>query len=228
LKTETLAAPNASRQRAHPSPPTLIVTPVGSAIIVVVPTAACLVRRHGLARSPSLELKWRRPRARKYGLFPRRFGPTRTALSAHGVVARRLAAEHNGCTWMQSMVRCATFGLVLMVVLAGCASQSASALRSARRTQAFSEEQKLLACLDLRDHIVELYANDYVSREGLSLSRQERSAFRDGWAEELAKRGTFDRFEQSCSYSLTPSKYRCGMASQTTDGLVACMKLGSG
>jgi hypothetical protein len=127
------------------------------------------------------------------------------------------------------MVRCAAFGLFLMVALTGCASQSASPARSFHRTQVFgSEEQKLLACLDLRDHIVELYANDYVSREGLSLSRQERSAFRDGWAEELAKRGTFDRFEQSCSYSLTPSKYRCGMASQTTDGLVACMKLGSG
>lgn len=85
-----------------------------------------------------------------------------------------------------------------------------------------------MACLDLRDHIVDLYADEYVSREGLSMSQQERSAFRDGWAEELAKRGTFDRFEQSCFLSLTPSKYRCGMASQTTDGLVACMKLSSG
>jgi hypothetical protein len=57
------------------------------------------------------------------------------------------------------------------------------------------------------------------------MSPRERTAFRDGWAEELAKRGTFERFEQSCFYSLTPKKYECGMASQTTDGLVACMKL---
>jgi hypothetical protein len=87
-----------------------------------------------------------------------------------------------------------------------------------------TEEQKLLACLDLRDHIVELYTNEYVSHEGLAMSRQERTAFQDGWAEELAKRGTFDRFEQSCSYSVTPGKYRCGMASRSTDGLVECMK----
>jgi hypothetical protein len=126
------------------------------------------------------------------------------------------------------MVRHAAFGFVLVVALAGCASPRAGHASAPHRTQVFvSEEQKILACLDLRDHIVELYANEYVSREGLSMSREERSAFRDGWAEELAKRGTFDRFEQSCSYSLTPNKYHCGMASQSTDGLVACMKLSS-
>lgn len=88
-----------------------------------------------------------------------------------------------------------------------------------------TEEQKLLACLDLRDHIVEIYANEYVSREGLEMSPAEQNAFRAGWAEELAKKGTFERFEQSCSYSLTPPKYRCGMASQSTDGVVACMRV---
>lgn len=83
----------------------------------------------------------------------------------------------------------------------------------------------MLACLDLRDHIVDLYATEYVEHEGLSMSAAERSAFRDGWAEELARRGTFDRFQSSCHYGVTPSKYQCGMASQTTNGLVACMKL---
>jgi hypothetical protein len=116
-----------------------------------------------------------------------------------------------------------------MVALAGCGSQAVPPVSTPHHAQAFgTEEQRLLACLDLRDHIVDLYASEYVSREGLAMSLEERSAFRDGWAEELAKRGTFDRFEQSCLFSLTPSKYRCGMASQTTDGLVACMKLSSG
>ena len=126
------------------------------------------------------------------------------------------------------MVRHATLGLVLVGALAGCAASNARQASAPQRTQSFvTEEQKLLACLDLRDHIVELYANEYVSREGIAMSRQERVAFRDGWAEELAKRGTFDRFEQSCFYSLTPSRYHCGMASHSTDGLVACMKLSS-
>jgi hypothetical protein len=110
--------------------------------------------------------------------------------------------------------------------LAGCASrEEAKAPRAAASRQFANEEQKILACLDLRDHIVDLYANEYVLREGLDMSREQRSAFRDGWAEELAKRGTFDRFEQSCFFSLTPHKYECGMASKSTDGLVACMKL---
>jgi hypothetical protein len=129
------------------------------------------------------------------------------------------------------MVRHEALVLVFIVALAlpGCAPQSTPPVNAPHRAQAFgTEEQRLLACLDLRDHIVDLYASEYVSREGLELSREERSAFRDGWAEELAKRGTFDRFEQSCLLSLTPSKYQCGMASQTTDGLVACMKLSSG
>jgi hypothetical protein len=112
--------------------------------------------------------------------------------------------------------------------LTGCASSApAKVPRSVQDPQFANEEQRLLACLDLRDHIVDLYATEYVVREGLEMSQQERTAFRDGWAEELAKRGTFDRFEQSCFFSLTPRKYECGMASQTTDGLVACMKLSS-
>jgi hypothetical protein len=124
------------------------------------------------------------------------------------------------------MLRALLSILVLALALDGCASQE----RSARSTppgdpQFTTEEQKLLACLDLQDHIVDLYAEQYVKDEGVSLSRAERTAFRDGWAEELAKRGTFERFEQSCFYGLTPRKYRCGMQSETPDGLVACMKL---
>jgi hypothetical protein len=145
------------------------------------------------------------------------------------VLADAATAEHTGCRWMRSMVRHAVLGLLSIVFVASCSSQGTAPVNTPHRGQAFgTEEQRLLACLDLRDHIVDLYASEYVSREGLSMSREERSAFRDGWAEELAKRGTFDRFEQSCFFSLTPSKYRCGMASQTTDGLVACMKLSSG
>ncbi|MDP9149489.1 MAG: hypothetical protein M3O36_06060 [Myxococcota bacterium] len=117
----------------------------------------------------------------------------------------------------------------LILALVGCAGKERHEAEWTHGSPAFAnEEQKLLACLDLRDHIVELYANEYVANEGLALTSRERVAFRDGWAEELAKRGTFERFEQSCSYSLTPNKYRCGMASHTTDGLVACMKSGSG
>jgi uroporphyrinogen-III decarboxylase len=112
--------------------------------------------------------------------------------------------------------------MALAASLAGCAARAA---HEAPAAQFPNEEQKLLACLDLQDHIVDLYAREYVEHQGIALTSTERVAFRDGWAEELAKRGTFDRFEQSCFYSLTPNKYECGMQSSTTGGLVACMKL---
>jgi len=134
------------------------------------------------------------------------------------------------------MVRLAVRGFALSVVapvlamgLVACSHPSAPA-KAARRDasrQFANEEAKILACLDLRDHIVALYADEYVHEQGLEMTQAERTAFRDGWAEELAKKGTFERFESSCFYSLTPRKYQCGMASQTTDGLVACMKLSS-
>ncbi len=111
---------------------------------------------------------------------------------------------------------------VLAPGLAGCAAQAKAGASSAEFA---TDERKLLACLDLQDHIVDLYAKEYVEHENLTMSSTERVAFRDGWAEELAKRGTFDRFEQSCFYSLTPVRYECGMQSRSTNGLVACMKL---
>ena len=120
------------------------------------------------------------------------------------------------------MFRFTLAGLFLIAPLVGCATPTVGPVRSANFT---NDEQKLLACLDLQDHIVDLYATEYVTNEGINLSSTERVAFRDGWAEELAKRGTFDRFEQSCFYSLTPNKYHCGMQSQSTGGLEACMKL---
>jgi len=111
----------------------------------------------------------------------------------------------------------------------GCAARAAPNDATARRAGVgfATDEQKLLACLDLRDHVVQLYADEYVEQQGLAMTETELAAFRDGWGQELAKRGTFSRFEQSCFMGLTPRKYHCGMASQTADGLVACMKLSS-
>jgi hypothetical protein len=122
----------------------------------------------------------------------------------------------------------ALFLTCAVLALAHCSSarpKGAAASPTPARKEFRTEEQKLTACLDLRDHIVNLYADQYVSNEGLTMSAPERAAFRDGWAEELAKGGTFERFERSCFFGVTPRKYECGMMSQTTDGLVACMKL---
>jgi hypothetical protein len=129
---------------------------------------------------------------------------------------------------MQSMVRYIVIGFACAVTLLGCAAggtKTRAAATAPKGSQFTTEEQRQMACLDLRDHIVSLYADEYVEQQGLALSRAERTAFRDGWAQELARQGTFERFEQSCFYGLTPRKYQCGMASSSPDGLAACMKL---
>ena len=117
-------------------------------------------------------------------------------------------------------------GALAVVTLLGCGSRGGADAKSAaaKGEQFASNQQKELACLDLRDHIVALYADDYAEREGITMSESERDAFHSGWAEQVAKKGSFDRFQQSCFLSLTPVRYRCGMASQSTDALVACMK----
>jgi hypothetical protein len=123
-------------------------------------------------------------------------------------------------------VRQAAKAAGFVLVLSGCSRTGPSTAKAPlQRPEFASEEQKLVACLDLRDHIVDLYAEAYVQHEGLSMSPLERTAFRNGWAEELAKRGTFERFERSCFFGVTRRKYDCGMQSQTTDGLVSCMRL---
>jgi len=120
--------------------------------------------------------------------------------------------------------------VALAVTLAGCASRSSTEAASAhppKPSELATDEQRIMACLDLRDHVVSIYADEYVEQQRLELSTDERAAFRSGWAVEIAKKGTFESFERSCFLSLTPRKYHCGMASQSADGLVACMKLSS-
>jgi hypothetical protein len=136
---------------------------------------------------------------------------------------------------MQSMVHQAVRLLrlvlaALLVTVAGCASRTVAEATSAPRArpaELVTEEQRMMACLDLRDHIVSIYADEYAEQQGLDLSSTQRDAFHNVWSVDVAKRGTFESFERSCFVTLTPRKYRCGMASQSADGLVACMKLSS-
>jgi hypothetical protein len=64
-----------------------------------------------------------------------------------------------------------------------------------------------------------------VSRNALTMSKDDRTEFRDSWTEEMAKQGTFERFERACDLGLTPSGYECAMASATADGVATCMKM---
>jgi hypothetical protein len=88
-----------------------------------------------------------------------------------------------------------------------------------------TESSKSIACLDVRDHAVELYADDYLIEHHRTLPPRERDYFVIGWREELAKRGSLDRFVAFCEASLTSKRFYCAVASETPDALVACMQL---
>lgn len=85
------------------------------------------------------------------------------------------------------------------------------------------EAARQMACLDLRDHAVELFADDYLAENAVTLSEAQRAAFRVGWGEELAKKGAFTRFEAACFGTLKPEFYSCGMTAKTPAAIVACM-----
>lgn len=91
-----------------------------------------------------------------------------------------------------------------------------------------SQASREAACLDLRDHVVDLYVEDYVqaNQERVLWDPADKRAFRDGWAGELAKSGAFDRFEASCFGSLQQDRWGCAMAVQNVDAVTACMRFG--
>ena len=89
-----------------------------------------------------------------------------------------------------------------------------------------TQSQRESACLDMRDHIVDLYAESFLTeRDKLSLSTAERQAYRDAYAEELAKKGTFQRFEESCFATLRVEQYECSMSVRSTEGVEVCMHM---
>jgi len=120
--------------------------------------------------------------------------------------------------------------IAALILLALAASSACTRAAIQPRAPLFgftTEEQRILACLDLQDHIVDLFTDEYVSREGVRLSARERVAFRDGWAEQLAKGGTFEAFDQSCFGNLTTQRFDCGMSSHTPSAVEDCMRLSS-
>ncbi len=113
-----------------------------------------------------------------------------------------------------------TFFAGRALVLVGCHSAPAPKVAAPEWK---SQDERLLACLDLQDHVVDLYAMAYMVDN--NVPPQEFKAFRDGWARELAHQGTFERFEMSCFPSLTRAEYDCAIDSRSTTQFIACMKL---
>src|SRR5260370_29109427 len=102
------------------------------------------------------------------------------------------------------MFRLNASAIALVVSLIGCAStprnDTSATPRQHSDPQFTTEEQKILACLDLQDHIVDLYATEYVSREGVQMRSSEQTAFLAGWAEVPAIRLTLVRFVRTCFF----------------------------
>ena len=112
---------------------------------------------------------------------------------------------------------------VIALALAACHAAPAPA---APTPGFLSQSQRESACLDLQDHIVDIYAEQNRRDFAYEFANPNKvRAWRDGYARELAKLGAFDRFEQSCFASLTPKKFECGMSAKDSETLTACMRL---
>jgi hypothetical protein len=126
------------------------------------------------------------------------------------------------------------FFTILTILLGGCTGAT-YAPKSATIPTAYvktggdplggflGQDQRVAACLDVRDHIVDLYVGDYVQTHP-EVTLETRQAFRDAWAEELARTGKFEDFEAVCFGQLTVAKYDCAMAVLATSAINDCMK----
>ena len=116
------------------------------------------------------------------------------------------------------------FRLTAALLIAGCAHATPIAPDPLR---AYGNPQNaLVACLDLQDHIVSLYADEWLAENNEQLTPEEYRWFQQSWKDEVAKQGGFDRFDASCAASITPDKYSCGMRARTVDSALACVTKG--
>lgn len=72
--------------------------------------------------------------------------------------------------------------LSLAILLVGCA-RAAPAHAPIEDAGFPTPEARMLACLDLQDHIVDLYVAEYVAAHADELDSLEREAFRQGWGD---------------------------------------------
>ncbi len=96
-----------------------------------------------------------------------------------------------------------------------------------REPEFASPELRGAACERLRDHVIVVFADDWAKRQGMpatTMTTDERDALYNGFSQAMAEKGTLARFTASCTSSLTPRKFQCGMSSKTRDGLIFCMQ----
>jgi hypothetical protein len=95
-----------------------------------------------------------------------------------------------------------------------------------REPEFATPEMRETACERLRDHVIVLFADEWARRQGLpptTMTDEERDALYAGFTQAMNEKGTLARFTASCTASLTPRKFQCGMRSKTGDGLISCM-----
>ncbi len=113
--------------------------------------------------------------------------------------------------------------MTLAFALTGCAPHLAAQPVGAHPGFA-SEDRVAMACNDLRNHIVAVYADEDLSTLPSPLSPFERAAYRASWAEDVAKSGSLAQFDSACRANLTMSDFQCSMAAKTPEAIGACMR----
>jgi hypothetical protein len=121
--------------------------------------------------------------------------------------------------------------VVLAALFTACAASkpSPTARVSPPREPAFASDQlRDEACLALREHAVEVFADEWAGENGVSVATpEEHAALYSGFGAAMREKGTLRRFAASCVVTLTPRRFRCAMSSNTTSGLVKCMTEGA-
>lgn len=124
-----------------------------------------------------------------------------------------------------------SFVVVLSLSTLACSRQTppaASRAPPAHRAPEFATpELRETACERLRSHVIVLFADDWARSQGVpaqTMTDDERWALYAGFTQALEEKGTLARFAESCTSSLTPRKFQCGMRSKTRDGLIWCMQ----
>lgn len=112
--------------------------------------------------------------------------------------------------------------LLLALILTGCVTVAHE--RPMPLDGGFpTPEARMLACLDIQDHIIDLYAADYLLQHSAELSSDQATTFRQTWGEQLARGGAFDKFESRCAVTLTESGFRCALRAGSPRDVTGCL-----
>jgi hypothetical protein len=82
----------------------------------------------------------------------------------------------------------------------------------------------MVACLELQDHAVRLFAEQYLRDTGSKLADDERESFMTSYGWSLEEDGALKKWRRVCMEGLTRATLRCGIRAESPGQFEACAK----